>query len=95
MLATGDGGIWGDSGCRTVDCESRGSRNGVRPAGREIYVYATMISYLASGMKTWKTHTCLIEMQRDAPWICCDGWFGVESFRSADVVGELFRGKVR
>jgi hypothetical protein len=57
-----------------------------------------MISYLASDMKTWKMHTGLIEMQRDGPVMSCDGWFGVESFRSADVVGmgtKFFRGKVR
>lgn len=51
--------------CRTVDCESRGSRNEMRPAGRKIYVYATMISYLASHMEMWKMHTSLIEMQLD------------------------------
>lgn len=62
----------------------------MRPTGRKICVYATMISYLASGMKMWKMHTGLIEMELDTTLISCDGWFGVESFRSAGCRGRRF-----
>jgi hypothetical protein len=59
----------------------------MRPASRIIYVYATMISYLASYMKMWKMHTSVIEIELDTTSISCDGWFGVESFRSAGCRG--------
>jgi hypothetical protein len=49
-----------------------------------------MISYFASDMRTWKMHTRLIEIELDTTWISCDGWFGVESFRSAGCRGKRF-----
>lgn len=65
VLVNGAGRDLDSYSCRTVDCESRGNRNEMRPAGRKIYVYATIISYLASHTRMWKMHTSLIEMQLD------------------------------